>query len=168
MKKYTSSDIPKGFPFKGTMYEFSIILNSIDSLKNKLNNSENPREIIFESWFIFDYYIRRMLLQGLRIDDFENDKLDLMYELLPQSFDSCLKSFENLLKNQREIHNKNMHPNTYFKQDENTIDFNGNFIAYLINEKADMFNEFYNEYWSYLDKREPIYLKNYQDWDYSK
>ena len=168
MKKYTSDDIPKGFPFIGTMDEFSVLLKTIDNLKHKLINSQNPRDVIFESWFLFDYYIRRMILQGLRIEDFENDKLDLMYELLPQSFDACLKLFENLLKNQKDIYDKKKHPNTFFKYQENTIGFKGGFIAYMINEKPDLFNEFINEYWKHLEKGEPEYLKNYQEWDYSK
>lgn len=168
MKKYTTEDIPKGFPFIGTMDEFSIILNTIDNLKTKLEHSQNPREIIFESWFLFDYYIRRMILQGLEIEDFENEKLDLMYDLLPQSFDSCLRLFENLIKNQKEIYSKNMHPNTFFKYQENTIGFRGGFIAYMFNQKSDLLNEFYGEYWKYLEKGEPEYLKNYQEWDYSK
>jgi len=166
MKQYTTDDIPKGFPFKGTMDEISIILNNIDNLKDKLNNSDNPREIVLESWFIFDYYIRRMILNGLEIDDYENEKLDLMYELLPQSFDSCLKAFENILKNQRYIYTKKLHPNTFFKYQENTIEFNGGFIAFMINEKSELFNTFFNEYWKYLERSEPEYLKNYNDWDY--
>jgi hypothetical protein len=168
MKKYTTNDIPEGFPFIGTMDEFGILLKTIDNLKEKLINSDNPREIIFESWFIFDYYIRRMLLQGLQIENFENDKLDLMYELLPQSFDSCLKLFENLINNQREIYDKKLHPNTFFKYQENTIGFTGSFIAYMINEKKELFNEFYGEYWNYLKRGEPEYFENYQEWDYDK
>lgn len=150
------------------MDEFSKLLTTIDSLKEKLLKTENPREVIFESWFIFDYYVRRMILQGLEIEDFENNNLDLMYDFLPQSFDSCLKSFENLLKNQREIYSKNMHPNTFFKYQESTMEFNGGFIAYMMNEKSDLFNNFLSEYWNYLERGEPNYLKNYQEWDYSK
>jgi len=168
MKPFEFRDIPKGFPFIGTTEEFDVLLNAMTNLKEKLDNSQSPREIIFESWFLFDYYIRRMVLKGLDLEDFENDKLDLMYELLPQSFDSCLKVFENFLKNQRNIYEKKMHPNTFFKYQENTIGFRGSFIAYMINEKSDLLNEFYNEYWKYLEKTEPEYLMNYNDWDYSK
>lgn len=168
MKKRTYHDLPKEFPFVGTMEEFDMLLKTIDGLKEKLETSNNPREIIFESWFIFDYYIRRMLLKGFDIEDFENQKLDLMYDLLPQSFDSCVKIFETLLITQREIYIKKMHPNAYFKNQENTIAFNGSFIAYMLNEKADLFNEFYSEYWNFLKRNEPEYLEHYNDWNYEK
>ena len=168
MTKRTFHDLPKEFPFSGTREEFDKLLKSIESLKDKLENSNSPREIIFESWFIFDYYFRMMILKGFEIEDFENEKLDLMYELLPQSFDSCLSVFEKFLKNQREIYDKKMHPNTYFKNHENTIGFKGSFIAYMINEKADLFNNFYNEYWKYLERTDVEYLEQYNNWDYSK
>ena len=167
-KDFNSSDIPKGFPFQGTMEEFKKLFITIDNLTDKLETSDNPREIIFESWFIFDYYIRRMLLKGLNIEDLENEKLDLMYDLLPQSFDSCLRIFEKLLINQRDIYSNKKHPNTYFKRDENTISFNGTFIAYLMNEKSEMFTDFMSEYWNYLERTEPEYIKQYNSWDYSE
>ena len=167
-KKINSSGIPNGFPFKGTMEEFEKLFITINNLAEKLDTSNNPREIIFESWFIFDYYIRRMLLKGLDIEDFENEKLDLMYNLLPQSFDSCLRVFEKLLKNQREIYSNKKHPDTYFKKEKNTIEFNGTFIAYMMNQKTQLFNKFMTEYWKYLEREDPKYLEEYNSWDYSR
>lgn len=167
MTKFDYSNVPKGFPFIGTYAEFEKLFKNINNLKEKINTSENPREIIFESWFIFDYYMRRMILSGLEIDNYENEKLDLMYGLLPQSFDSCLNLFETLLINQRDIYSNKKHPNTFFKYQENTLEFNGSFIAYMINEKKDLFDSFYTEYFNYLKRNEPEYNKNYNEWDYS-
>jgi hypothetical protein len=38
----------------------------------------------------------------------------------------------------------------------------------MINEKADLFNNFYNEYWKYLERTDVEYLEQYNNWDYSK
>lgn len=168
MDKFDFDDVPKGFPFIGTYEEFEKLFVNINNLKEKILSSDSPREIVFESWFIFDYYIRRMILKGLELENFENEKLDLMYGLLPQSFDSCLSIFENILINQRDIYINKKHPNTYFKYQESTIGMNGGFIAFLINEKKELFDEFFTEFYKYLERGEPEYNKVYHDWDYSK
>lgn len=168
MKNFDFDSVPEGFPFIGTYKEYEKLFVNINSLKDKIISSDNPREIIFESWFIFDYYMRRMILNGMELDDFENEKLDLMYGLLPQSFDSCLILFENILNNQRDIYLNKKHPNAYFKYQDSTIHFNGGFIAYLLNEKKDLFDDFFTEYYNYLERGEPEYNRIYHEWDYSK
>ncbi len=168
MQKFDFDDVPKGFPFIGTYKEFEKLFLNINNLKDKILTSDNPREIIFESWFIFDYYIRQMILKGFKLENYENEKLDLMYGLLPQSFDSCLSIFENTLINQRDIYINKKHPNTYIKYQDSSISMNGGFIGFLINEKKELFDEFFTEYYKYLERNEPEYNKAYQEWDYSK
>jgi hypothetical protein len=168
MQKIDFDNVPKEFPFIGTYEEFEKLFVNINNLKDKIITSDNPREIIFESWFIFDYYIRQMILKGLQLQDYENEKLDLMYGLLPQSFDSCLSLFENILINQRDIYINKKHPNTFIKYQESSINMNGGFIGFLINEKKELFDEFFSEYYKYLQRSEPEYNNAYNEWDYSK
>lgn len=151
-------------PFYGSITEHLEIVENIIQLKEKVTKSSSPREIIFESWFIFDYYIRRMILSGLRIDDFENKQLDLMYNLLPQSFDSCLIFFEKFLINQKEIFEKKLHLNTYFKEFESDFSVNGDFFWYLNGEKKKLFDELCSEYFNFLKNNETEYYNAQIDW----
>lgn len=73
MQKFDFDDVPKGFPFIGTYKEFEKLFLNINNLKDKILTSDNPREIIFESWFIFDYYIRQMILKGFKLENYENE-----------------------------------------------------------------------------------------------
>lgn len=133
MKEYEISCLlNNSVPFYGKFEEFVQLNKVLIQAKQRINKSDNPREVIIETWFLFDFLIRKLLLKAFGIERFENDTFNPMYDYLPQSFDSCLKSFESLLKQQRKIFNEKLHPNTVRKYPISNIP--ASFLIFL-NEK---------------------------------
>lgn len=154
-----------GLPMYGTIEELEYFGKIFRSVTNKISQSDNARDIIFEVWFLYDHFIRRVILKAFSLNRYENPDLDLMFELLPQSFDSCLKFLEKLVDNQREIYDRKSHPNTLFEGDGEGIQFSGWFLARLIERKPEVFKELQSEFDEYLKEAEPEYheLVNHSD-----
>ncbi|MBN7816028.1 hypothetical protein [Algoriphagus pacificus] len=71
-------------------------LEIVDNSIKRINNSENPRVIILETWLILDYTIRELLRRGLDIKRFCDDSFDP----LPNGFRDCSNLLENFINKQ--------------------------------------------------------------------
>jgi hypothetical protein len=118
-------------PYYGTFEELSNILSLANT---NINESQSPREIIFESWVLFDFLIRKLLLKAFELDKYENENYDPMYDYLPQSLDNCLKNLEKLLLEQRNIYKNRLHPDTV--REYPIISMPGAFISFLNKKKV--------------------------------
>ena len=92
---YTFSDKTPGIFSENQLHE----INSILSKKTKeIEESNNPRLIILETWFIVDWLIRQLIISGINGLDLKNDSYYPHYQLLPNSFRECagcLRDFIN-------------------------------------------------------------------------
>jgi hypothetical protein len=67
--------------------------------------SGNPRQVFLETWLIVDHSIRTVLSNILRLGAFNNEDkgLDLRYDLLPSSFEHCVRVLRRVLEVQRSL-----------------------------------------------------------------
>ncbi|NDK57369.1 hypothetical protein [Pontibacter fetidus] len=157
MKTYDLAHIfESNVPFYGTMEDYEKLNEVVGHAKRKIDSSDSPRELIFESWFLFDYLIRKLLLKAFNIENYETEEFDPMYDYLPQSFDSCLKSLESLLKQQRRVYQQQLHPNTVRTYPIFTMP--GSFFLYLHDKDPNLVTQFIDNLRDY----ELLYEAEYQ------
>lgn len=153
----------ENIPFFGTIYEFEQLSKIVSFYRNKIEESKSPREIIFESWFLFDYLVRMLLLKAFDINKFENEDFDPLYDFLPQSFEKCLKSFETILKQQRKLYDEKKHPNTIRNTPLVTMPIN--FFMFLNKKDPKKLEELLNDFNEYEEKYESVYFERMDDFE---
>ncbi len=84
--------------FWGTESDLKQLNSLIKQCIDVLNTSNNPREIVLETWLTLDYALRKFLLSGFELSRFCGENFELEYILLPSSFKALLELFENTVK----------------------------------------------------------------------
>lgn len=126
------------------MYEFS---GRVEEVVKIIKASNNPRIIILESWLLIDFTIRHLLLHGLGLNKFDHSKLDL----LPKSFDTCLKLLKKLIKDQS---GKEKNPSL------DALGLPGDFIQILLNDREFIYKLMQYEE-KYLRDKHPEVFKSH-------
>lgn len=119
-------------PLFSSAIGFEEIAQILESNIKSIKQAKSPRLVILETWLILDYIIRLFIISGLNLNKFSTIDFDIVFELLPQSFEKCLKFLENFIKNQEELS-----PNP----EKNKIDFRGKFAYFIVKEHKDFFDE---------------------------
>lgn len=128
-------------------------LEIVDSTIKRINNSENPRIIILETWLILDYTIREILRRGLDIKRFCDDSFDP----LPNGFRDCLNLLENFIKQQN---SKNKNP--YLIYSEVQIPIGLQDLIYANKKLLKEILEYQFEF-CYKNNISPLKMKNRED-----
>lgn len=81
-------------PFWGTTEQLRKLSSLVDQCIEIVNESDNPREMVLETWLVLDYAIRDFLLGGYDLQRFCDEDFDLRYTLLPKSFEELLRLLE--------------------------------------------------------------------------
>ncbi|GAH88350.1 unnamed protein product, partial [marine sediment metagenome] len=76
-------------PLYTTQEGFLIFEDLVKESKTTIDNNDNPRIIVIQTWLIIDFSIREILITGLGLSRFIVDDLDLRDYLLPRGFDNC-------------------------------------------------------------------------------
>lgn len=85
-----------------TTQEGSVIFEDLaKESKTIIDNNDNPRIIVIQTWLIIDFSIREILITGLGLSRFIVDDLDLRDYLLPRGFDNCIELIEKIKKTQK-------------------------------------------------------------------
>lgn len=88
-------------PLYTTLKGFEIYEKLVNETKDIINNTDNPRIIIIQTWIIIDFCLREILITGLNLSGFMVEDLDLRYSLLPQSFYNCIELIKAIRKTQK-------------------------------------------------------------------
>ncbi len=88
-------------PFWGTVEQYKRIEEAIEGCLKIIQDSDNVRQIVLESWLTVDLVIREFLVSGFDLRRYDNPDFDVRYQLLPQSFESLLILLENAKKYQK-------------------------------------------------------------------
>lgn len=88
-------------PLYTTQEGFLIFEDLVKESKTTIDNNDNPRIIVIQTWLIIDFSIREILITGLGLSRFIVDDLDLRDYLLPRGFDNCIELIEKIKKTQK-------------------------------------------------------------------
>lgn len=111
--------------------EFKEIIKIIECSVRDIKQTKSARHVILETWLLLDYIIRHFIISGLNLNKFSNINFNIA-DLLPTSFETCLKFLEKFIKNQKE-----MSPNP----EKNKVDFYGKFAIFIIQEQKDFYDK---------------------------
>jgi hypothetical protein len=75
--------------------------NFISKKIEEIENNNNPRTIIMETWFIVDWLLRQLIISGINCLDLKSTKFHPHYDLLPNSFRECVDCLKNLISSQK-------------------------------------------------------------------
>lgn len=93
------------------LLDYIEFIEQLDKIIKYVEDSDNPRLIVLESWLIIDFSIRNLLKKGLEIERFCDEE----FNLLPQGFKDCINLLENFIYNQRK---KELNPQRKFSEIE--------------------------------------------------
>jgi len=83
-------------------YDSPLRLKELVKLTEKcireVEDSNNVRLIVLETWLFIDFCIRELLMSGLGLNKVNIDACDLRYHILPNSFRRCIELIEKLKK----------------------------------------------------------------------
>jgi len=90
--------------------EFRVSANEIDEIHEmvksfllSINQSDDLRMIVIESWFIIEFFVKRMLGTFYHFDELRCNCLNPESKLLPFSFSACISNLETILKSHRNL-----------------------------------------------------------------
>lgn len=97
-------------PLYATLEGFEIFEKLVKETKTIIDNNDNPRIIVIQTWLIIDFTIREILITGLNLSDFNIDDLDLRDDLLPWRFKNCIELLEKIKKTQKSLKAESFDP----------------------------------------------------------
>lgn len=101
-------------PLYTTLEGFEIYEKLVKETKDTIDNTDNPRIIIIQTWIIIDFCIKDILITGLHLSDFIVEDivkdLDLIRSLLPQGFDKRIKLIKDIRETQKILKERSPDP----------------------------------------------------------
>lgn len=95
-------------PLYTTQEGLLIFEDLVKEIKTIIDNNDNPRIIVIQTWLIIDFSIKEILITGLNLSDFNVDGLDLR-ELLPWGgFEKRMKLIKNIRDTQKSLKAKSV------------------------------------------------------------
>jgi hypothetical protein len=91
-------------PFWGTQDQLEKLSSLVCNCVDTVTESENPREMVIETWLVLDYAVRDLIISGYGLAKFCKDDFDLRYVLLPNSFEALLQLFKKTISAQSKLH----------------------------------------------------------------
>lgn len=95
-------------PLYTTLEGFEIFEKLVKETKDIIDDNDNPRIIVIQTWLIIDFSIREILITGLHLSDFNVDDLDLRDDLLPWPFEQCIELLEKIQETQKSLNAKSV------------------------------------------------------------
>lgn len=146
-------------PLYTTQEGFVIFEKLIKETETIIDNNDNPRIIVIQTWLIIDFTIREILITGLNLSDFNIDDLDLRDDLLPWRFKNCIELLEKIKKTQESSKAKSVDrrigwPLKFSKLIEED---NPKFYSKLMKYKQDYYEKFHPEC---VEKSGTVYMPN--------
>jgi len=96
-------------------------LDQLDNfIKNKINeisSSTNSRTIVLETWLIVDWFVRQLIISGIKCLELQNNNYNPHYELLPNSLRECIDILKELKLSQEKLESLPPKPFTGVKGD---------------------------------------------------
>ncbi len=145
-------------PLYTTQEGFLIFEDLVKETKTIIDNNDNPRIIVIQTWLIIDFSIREILMTGLNLSDFNVDGLDLRDSLLGGFHDS-IRLLEKIKKTQKSLKAKSVvhsigWPFRFLKLiKEDSPEFYGRLMKY----ERDYYERFHPEC---VEKPGSIYMPN--------
>ena len=99
MKYEFSKETPGIFQFK----QVEQIETFIETKINEISSNNNSRTIVLETWLIVDWFLRQLIISGIKCLELQNDNYNPHYELLPNSFRECLEILKELKSSQEKL-----------------------------------------------------------------
>jgi len=90
-------------PFWGSTDQLKKLSGLVEHCIEIVTESENPREMVLETWLVLDYAVRELVLNGYDLRRFSHDDFDLRYSLLPKSFEELLRFLERTISFQSSL-----------------------------------------------------------------
>jgi hypothetical protein len=131
-------------PLYTTLEGFEIYKKLVKETKDIINNTDNPRIIVIQTWIIIDFCIRDTLITGLHLSDFIVEDLDLRYSLLPQRFDNCIELIKKIEKVQKKL--KERSPDQYLGWSLTFLDFIKEYDPFFYSKLLEYEQNYYKKY----------------------
>lgn len=118
-----------------------------------IRTAKSPRHLVIETWLILEYFVRKFIISGLNIEKYSVNDFDISYELLPNSFKSCLEFLKKFVKTQKGLADK---PSDFKIELQGSFEF----IKFISKERPDLYdNHFVIIQKEYYKKHHPKLLK---------
>lgn len=96
-------DVMDGTVFYGTIEQMEELDGIASSVVTTIEDSDNARLVVIETWLLLDHAVREFLLSGLGLNAVNNEAFDLRYNLLPHSFQRCLDILQRFTQAQSDL-----------------------------------------------------------------
>ena len=126
-------------PFMGGVNKWIEFLTFADKSFECIVSSENPREIVLESWLLVDYCVRNLILSAFDLSSVDISCFDARYDLLPQSHHSCLEILRKLI-NSYVVTVSDQLEIVRTDEEYSPVHFNVQFFMYLSQHEEDLLN----------------------------
>jgi hypothetical protein len=146
-------------PLYTTQEGFLIFEDLVKETKTIIDDNDNSRIIVIQTWLIIDFCIREILITGLNLSDFVIDDLDLRDYLLPRAFDSRMKLIKKIKRTQKSLKAKSFDPRIGwpFRFLKLMKEDNPEFYSKLMKYEQDYYKKFHPEC---VEKPGSIYMPN--------
>lgn len=119
----------------------------------EIEQTDNVRLIVLETWLFVDYCIRELLMSGMELSRFNIESYDLRFKLLPKSFMECINIIVRL---------KEVHSDLPRDPDDKAIKLPAVFLFFIKKNYPEFFNnfleieqEYYRQHATELVKKDP-------------
>jgi len=155
-------DEQKSIPNFLDLPDYVEFADKIDKTITFLEETNNSRLIVLETWLIIDFSIRHILKFGLEINKFCDENFDL----LPQGFRDCTNLLQNFIKKQ-----KDKQPNPSKKMILLPYEFkmaiieDKDFFKKFIKHEAEYYEKInFSGYWTITDLQDSKYRNVDENW----
>jgi len=132
-----------------TLERFELIENLVNETKIVIDNNDNPRVIVIQTWLIIDFSIREILITGLNLSDFIVDDSDLR-DLLPRGFYNCIELIEKIKKTQKTLKAKSV---------DRHIRWSFEFLKFIKEDSPEFYSKLMKYEQDYYEKFHPECVK---------
>lgn len=133
-------------PLYTTLERFEIFENLIRETKTVIDNNDNPRIIVIQTWLIIDLTIKEILMTGLNLSDFIVDGLDLQSLLPWGNFDKRIKLIKTIRETQKSLKAKSV---------DSRIGWSFEFLKFMKEDNAEFYSKLMEYEQDYYEKFHP-------------